>query len=86
MHGVELLVPVIGELAGGGLREYRPEVLEKCGLVDQKLAWYLDLRKWGMAPSGGFGIGFERLLIYMLGINNIRDSIPFPRCYENCLS
>lgn len=86
--GVDLLLPGIGEVAGGGLREDRPQILRKeldsRGLIDN-LQWYLDLRTFGGgAPSGGFGIGFERLLLFVLGVDNIKDVIPFPRWGKHC--
>ncbi|XP_071513711.1 asparaginyl-tRNA synthetase [Panulirus ornatus] len=85
---VDLLLPEVGEVAGGGLREYRVHLLrhrlQQLHLLD-KLDWYLDLRRLGGgAPSGGFGLGFERLLQFMLGIDNIKDTIPFPRWAKHC--
>ncbi|XP_042873986.1 probable asparagine--tRNA ligase, mitochondrial [Penaeus japonicus] len=86
--GVDLLLPGIGEVAGGGLREDRPLILHKeleaRGLVEN-LQWYLDLRTFGGgAPSGGFGVGFERFLQFILGISNIKDAIPYPRWAKHC--
>jgi asparaginyl-tRNA synthetase len=80
---MDVLVPRIGELIGGSQREDRLDVL-KNRLAEQKLDekdywWYLDLRKFGGAPHAGFGLGFERLLLLMTGLQNIRDVIPFPR-------
>uniref|UniRef100_A0A8C4NJ11 asparagine--tRNA ligase n=2 Tax=Eptatretus burgeri TaxID=7764 RepID=A0A8C4NJ11_EPTBU len=84
---VDLLVPDIGEVCGGSLREERESVLQerlnRLGLLDS-YQWYLDLRKYGSVPHGGFGLGFERLLQNVLGIPNIRDVIPFPRLYHSC--
>ncbi|NXM73476.1 SYNM protein, partial [Serilophus lunatus] len=85
---VDLLVPGIGELCGGSLREERLPFLEsrlqRLGLTDA-YQWYLDLRKFGSAPHGGFGMGFERYLQYILGVDNIKDVIPFPRFSHSCL-
>ncbi|NXC36569.1 SYNM protein, partial [Campylorhamphus procurvoides] len=85
---VDLLVPGIGELCGGGLREERLPFLEsrlqRLGLADA-YQWYLDLRKFGSVPHGGFGMGFERYLQYILGVDNIKDVIPFPRFSHSCL-
>ncbi|XP_027521525.1 probable asparagine--tRNA ligase, mitochondrial isoform X2 [Corapipo altera] len=85
---VDLLVPGIGELCGGSLREERLPFLEsrlqRLGLTDT-YQWYLDLRKFGSVPHGGFGMGFERYLQYILGVDNIKDVIPFPRFSHSCL-
>ncbi|XP_045625992.2 asparaginyl-tRNA synthetase isoform X1 [Procambarus clarkii] len=85
---VDLLLPDIGEVAGGGLREHCPsrlhQRLQQLHLLD-KLDWYLDLRRLGgSTPTGGFGIGFERFLQFILGIGNIKDTIPFPRWAKHC--
>ncbi|CAM2059134.1 asparagine--tRNA ligase [Desulfovibrionales bacterium] len=80
---MDLLVPRIGELIGGSQREERLDVLKARlsdkGLQAEKYWWYLDLRRFGSAPHAGFGLGFERLLMFVTGIPNIRDVIPFPR-------
>lgn len=80
---MDLLVPRIGELVGGSQREDRLEVLEKriveLGQDIRHYWWYLDLRRFGSAPHAGFGLGFERLLMLLTGISNIRDVIAFPR-------
>ncbi|KGL80920.1 hypothetical protein N309_06490, partial [Tinamus guttatus] len=85
---VDLLVPGIGELCGGSLREERLHFiqsrLQRLGLADT-YQWYLDLRKFGSVPHGGFGMGFERYLQYLLGVDNIKDVIPFPRFSHSCL-
>ncbi|XP_039986761.1 probable asparagine--tRNA ligase, mitochondrial [Xiphias gladius] len=85
---VDLLVPGVGELCGGSLREERPELLrarlEEAGLEDT-YSWYLDLRRFGSVPHGGFGLGFERYLQCILGVDNIKDVIPFPRFSHSCL-
>lgn len=79
----DLLVPGIGEIVGGSQREERLDVLEKrieeMGLNKQDYWWYLELRKYGETKHSGFGLGFERILMYITGISNIRDVIPFPR-------
>lgn len=84
----DLLVPGIGELIGGSQREEREDILrkrmEEMGVPQDELYWYLDLRKYGGVVHSGFGIGFERLLMYLTGVENIRDVIPFPRTPGNC--
>ncbi|KAF4086184.1 hypothetical protein AMELA_G00103290 [Ameiurus melas] len=85
---VDLLVPGVGELCGGSLREERLELLKtrlaKAGL-DDAYAWYLQLREFGSVPHGGFGMGFERYLQCVLGIDNIKDTIPFARFSHSCV-
>ncbi len=80
---MDVLVPGIGELIGGSEREERHDVLRDrirgCGLDENVYWWYLDLRKYGSTPHAGFGLGFERLMLLMTGMQNIRDVIPFPR-------
>ncbi|MHB8709128.1 MAG: asparagine--tRNA ligase [Desulfuromonadales bacterium] len=84
---MDLLVPRVGEIIGGSQREERLEVLERrmrfCGIVPQALDWYLDTRRWGSCPHAGFGLGFERFLMFVTGVENIRDVIPFPRTPGN---
>ena len=79
----DLLVPGIGELVGGSQREERMDVLvkrmEECGLNKEEYKSYLDLRKYGGVIHSGFGLGFERMVMYLTGISNIRDVLPFPR-------
>ena len=79
----DLLVPGIGELVGGSQREHRVDVLEnrmkELGLDTSAYEWYLDLRRFGTVITSGYGIGFERLVMYITGMKNIRDVIPFPR-------
>lgn len=79
----DLLVPHLGELVGGSLREERYPLLDKAltdhGLDKEDYGWYLDLRRYGGAPHGGFGLGFERLISWMGGIDNVRECIPMPR-------
>jgi len=84
---MDLLVPGIGEIIGGSQREERLENLEKrmeeLGLKKEDYTWYLDLRKYGSVKHAGFGLGFERLIMYLSGMANIRDVIPFPRTPKN---
>ncbi|WP_372683265.1 asparagine--tRNA ligase [Desulfosarcina sp.] len=84
---MDILVPRIGELIGGSQREERLDVLEKrmaaSGLSKESYWWYLDSRRYGTAPHSGFGLGFERLLMLVTGVSNIRDVIPFPRTPGN---
>ena len=79
----DLLVPGVGEIIGGSQREERLDVLEarmaELGLKPEDYWWYLDLRRYGGTKHAGFGLGFERLIMYMTGISNIRDVLPFPR-------
>ncbi len=79
----DLLFPRVGELVGASQREERLDVLrtraKECDINLVDYSWYFDLRKWGSAPHSGFGLGFERLLMYLTGMENIRDVIPFPR-------
>ena len=80
---VDVLVPGIGELIGGSQREERLDMLlariAELGQKPEDYWWYLDLRRYGSVPHAGFGLGFERLLMMLTGISNIRDVIPFPR-------
>lgn len=80
---VDVLVPGIGEIIGGSQREERLDVLlarmKEMGLREEDYSWYLDLRKFGGTKHAGFGLGFERLIMYITGISNIRDVLPFPR-------
>lgn len=80
---VDLLVPGIGEIIGGSQREERMDVLlqrmKDFGLTEDNYWWYLDLRRYGGTKHAGFGLGFERLVMYLTGIANIRDVLPFPR-------
>lgn len=79
----DILVPKIGEIVGGSQREHRLDVLkQRCietGLDPKAVWWYLDLRKYGTVPHAGFGLGFERLILFITGLSNIRDVVPFPR-------
>lgn len=76
---MDLLVPEIGELIGGSAREDNYSSLKEKAKLNEDLNWYYDLRRYGYAPSAGFGLGFERLLMFLIGTENIRDTIPFPR-------
>lgn len=84
---VDLLVPQIGEIIGGSQREERYPSLEQrlsaLRMEEAKLDWYLELRRWGSVPHSGFGLGFERMLMYLSGMKNIRDVISFPRIPKN---
>ncbi|XP_018052361.1 PREDICTED: probable asparagine--tRNA ligase, mitochondrial [Atta colombica] len=81
---LDLLVPDVGELVGGSMREDNYEKLELKLPPTGNLSWYLDLRKYGNVPTGGFGLGFDRFLQCVLGISNIKDTVPFPRWPHNC--
>lgn len=86
--GVDLEVPGAGEIMGGSQREENYEKLvarmKEIGIATEPLYWYLDLRRYGSVIHSGFGLGFERLLMYITGIENIRDVIPYPRTPNNC--
>jgi len=83
VRAMDVLAPRLGEIIGGSQREERHDVLlariREMGLPEQNYWWYLELRKFGTVPHAGFGLGFERLLMYVTGMQNIRDVIPFPR-------
>ena len=85
----DLLVPGVGELVGGSQREERYDVLEArmkdMGMTTDSLQWYMDLRRYGGCKHAGFGLGFDRLLMYLTGMQNIRDVEPFPRTPKNLL-
>ena len=89
VRAVDLLVPGIGEILGGSQREENLEKLQnrmkELGLNEEEYSWYLDTRRFGTCVHSGFGIGFERLVMYLTGMQNIRDVIPFPRTPGNCL-
>ncbi|MFE8599416.1 asparagine--tRNA ligase [Archangium violaceum] len=80
---MDVLAPGIGEIIGGSQREERLDMLDKrmlqFGLKPEHYQWYRDLRRYGTVPHAGFGLGFERLIVYMCGLQNIRDAIPYPR-------
>ncbi|MFU0828889.1 MAG: hypothetical protein ACFWTJ_15400 [Lachnoclostridium sp.] len=85
---MDLLVPGIGEIIGGSQREDNLDKLsarmDELGLKKEEYQFYLDLRKYGSARHAGFGLGFERCVMYLTGMSNIRDVIPFPRTVKNC--
>lgn len=85
---MDLLVPGVGELIGGSQREERLELLEsriqELKMHNEDLWWYLELRKYGGVKHAGFGLGFERLIMYLTGVSNIRDVVPFPRTVKSC--
>ena len=87
VRAVDLLAPGIGEIVGGSQREDNYDVLlgkiHEMGLKEEDYWWYLDLRKYGSVPHSGFGLGFDRMLMYITGMTNIRDVIPFPRTTKN---
>lgn len=84
----DMLVPGVGEIIGGSQREERMDVLtrrmEELGMGGSSYDWYLDLRKYGGVKHAGYGLGFERMIMYLTGMSNIRDVIPFPRTPKNC--
>lgn len=88
MQGTDVLFPQIGEIIGGSVREESYDKLmaeiNRRGMETTKLEWYLDTRRWGSCPHAGFGLGFERLILFVTGMQNIRDVIPFPRTPKNC--
>ncbi len=84
---MDLLVPGVGEIIGGSQREERLDVLlqrmQECGLREEDYWWYVNLRKYGGTKHAGFGLGFERIVMYLTGVSNIRDVIPYPRTVGN---
>jgi asparaginyl-tRNA synthetase len=84
----DLLVPEVCEIVGGSMREHRLgpllENMERLGMDEGSLKWYVDLRRWGSVPHGGFGLGFDRLLCYLSGVPNIREVVTFPRWVGRC--
>jgi asparaginyl-tRNA synthetase len=88
VRAMDVLVPKVGEIIGGSEREYRLDLLEE-RMKEQNLdveayRWYADLRRYGTMPHSGFGLGLERALMFITGIANIRDVLPFPRTPGNC--
>ena len=87
VRAMDVLFPKIGEIIGGseGAGDYgkRSARVHELGMNEKELWWYLDTRRWGSAPHSGFGLGFERLLLFVTGMGNIRDVIPFPRTPKN---
>ena len=84
---MDVLFPKIGEIIGGSEREENLEKLttraREMDVPEKDIWWYLDTRRYGTAPHSGFGLGFERLLLFVTGMSNIRDVIPFPRTPKN---
>jgi len=80
---MDLLVPGVGEIVGGSQREERYDLLlsriREMGLEEEEYKWYMDLRKYGGVKHAGYGLGFERIIMYITGMSNIRDVLPFPR-------
>tara|TARA_B100000131_G_scaffold317164_1_gene358618 strand:- start:812 stop:2245 length:1434 start_codon:yes stop_codon:yes gene_type:complete len=87
VRAMDILFPGIGEIVGGSQREEREDILKKrmnaIGIEEKELWWYQELRKYGTAIHSGFGLGFERLVMFVTGMSNIRDVIPFPRTPQN---
>ncbi len=87
VRAMDVLVPRVGEIIGGSQREERHDMLlarlRDAGLDDKAYWWYLDLRRYGSVPHSGFGLGLERMMMYLTGLKNIRDVIPFPRTPGN---
>lgn len=88
VRAMDILFPGIGEIVGGSQREERLDKLEarmkEMNIPVEELSWYLDTRRFGACPHAGFGLGFERLVLFVTGMTNIRDVIPFPRTPKNC--
>ncbi|MBR5664000.1 MAG: asparagine--tRNA ligase, partial [Bacteroidales bacterium] len=89
VRAMDVLFPGIGEIIGGSERETDMNKLlkrmEEVGIPKESMDWYLDSRRFGSVPHSGYGLGFERLLLFVTGMSNIRDVIPFPRTPKNCL-
>ena len=87
VRAMDVLFPGIGEIIGGSQREENYDRLlsriRELDMPEKELWWYLDTRKFGTAPHSGFGLGFERLILFITGMANIRDVIPFPRTPKN---
>jgi asparaginyl-tRNA synthetase len=87
VRAMDILFPKIGEIIGGSQREENLEKLtswaEEMGIPEKDIWWYLDTRRFGTAPHSGYGLGFERLVLFVTGMSNIRDVIPFPRTPQN---
>jgi asparaginyl-tRNA synthetase len=87
VRAMDVLVPRVGEIIGGSQREERHDVLlqrlRDAGLDEKAYWWYFDLRRYGSVPHSGFGLGLERMMMYLTGLKNIRDVIPFPRTPGN---
>ncbi|MCQ2975300.1 MAG: asparagine--tRNA ligase [Bacteroidales bacterium] len=89
VQGTDVLFPAIGEIIGGSIREENFEKLnarmDELKMRKDPYDWYMETRKWGSCPHGGFGLGFERLILFVTGMQNIRDVIPFPRTPKNAM-
>ena len=87
VRAMDILFPGIGEIVGGSQREERLDILqarmEELNIDQEELWWYLDLRRFGSVVHSGFGLGFERLVMFLTGMSNIRDVIPYPRTPQN---
>ena len=87
VRAMDILFPGIGEIVGGSQREERLEILQarmkELNIDQEELWWYLDLRRFGSVVHSGFGLGFERLVMFLTGMSNIRDVIPYPRTPQN---
>src|SRR5690606_2256527 len=87
VRAMDILFPGIGEMVGGSQREENLEKLltrmAEVGIPEEEMDWFLDTRRFGSAPHSGFGVGFERLVLFVTGMTNIRDVIPFPRTPKN---
>ncbi|MGB2279624.1 MAG: amino acid--tRNA ligase-related protein, partial [Flavobacteriales bacterium] len=87
VRAMDILFPGIGEIVGGSQREERMEILksrmEEMDVDQEELWWYLETRQFGSCPHSGFGLGFERLIMFVTGMKNVRDVIPFPRYPQN---
>ena len=87
VSAMDLLVPRLGEIIGGSQREEREDNLrarmKECEIPEEHLWWFLEIRKYGTVPHAGFGLGFERMIMYLTGVSNIRDVVPFPRTPGN---
>lgn len=87
VRAMDILFPGIGEMVGGSQREENLDKLltrmAEVGIPEEEMSWFLDTRRFGSAPHSGFGVGFERLVLFVTGMTNIRDVIPFPRTPKN---
>ena len=88
VRAMDVLFPGIGEIIGGSERETDLEKLlkrmDEVGIPKESMEWYLDTRRFGSVPHSGYGLGFERLMLFITGMGNIRDVIAFPRTPKNC--